>query len=175
MTRSTDAPLSDIPHEKYGRSHSKNSIRLWLRLLTCATEVENLLRTLVRERFGTTLPRFDILAALDRNPDGLSMGELSSLLMVSNGNVTSVVERLLADELIDRVAVEHDRRKYRVSLTPKGRSWFAEMALAHEGWVDDFFSHLSDDEIDKLLGLLNQLRYSVTQRAVAAAGESAAT
>ena len=154
------------PRESLGSEHSKNSIRLWLRLLSCSSEIEKLLRNRMREELSTTLPRFDVMAALERNPDGLTMGELSSLLMVSNGNVTAVVDRLEKDALIERVASQRDRRVYHVSLTDRGRARFAAMAVRHEDWLDDLFFGLDNTEIDQLMGLLARLRASVESRKI---------
>ena len=145
-------------------THSKNSVRLWLRLLTCTAEVEQIIRTHVRTRFGTTLPRFDILSALDRNVAGLSMGELSDILVVSNGNVTGVVERLVTEGMVDRQASPVDRRKFTVSLTAKGKARFAQMAREHEAWVDELFAGLSNAEIADAIEALGRVRQSVAER-----------
>ena len=108
-----------------GAPHSKQSLRLWLKLLSCTTVIENWLRNRLRAEFGTTLPRFDVLAALDRHPEGLRMGELSRYLLVSNGNVTGIVQRLEEEGLIEREQAPNDRRAIRVRLSPKGRALFA--------------------------------------------------
>lgn len=151
-----------IPFEKLGGApHSKQSLRLWLRMLTCTTLIENEIRDRLRREFDTTLPRFDVLAALDRNPDGLTMGALSRFLMVSNGNVTGLVGRLEADGLIDRTPSEEDKRSSRVTLTSKGKSEFAAMAETHEGWVDKMFAEISSKDADILLEHLDRLRRSL--------------
>lgn len=155
--------------EKYGGApHSKQSLRLWLRLLSCSTRIENIVRERLRRDFATTLPRFDVLAALERNPKGLSMGELSRCLMVSNGNVTGVVARLEADGLIARTPSKRDRRTHRVTLTPKGRRRFKRMAEVHEGWIEELFSGLSRAEAETLLSHLQRLQQSVAAAAATA-------
>ena len=147
--------------EKFGSPvHSKQSLRLWLRLLTCTNIVESNLRNKMSNEFGTTLPRFDVLSALDRNRKGLTMGELSEKLMVSNGNVTGVVGRLIDDGLVTRDADPRDRRSFFVKLTPSGKRKFSKMAKVHESWIDDMFSGLSEDEIATLLSLLEKTRNS---------------
>jgi DNA-binding MarR family transcriptional regulator len=148
-----------------GAPHSKQSLRLWLRLLSCSMVVEKRLRARLEAEFGTTLPRFDLLAALDRHHDGLTMGELSSAMMVSNGNVTGVVARLIEDRLVARVRRPGDRRFASVRLTAKGRQAFAKMARAHEAWVEDMFADLSEARIDSLMKLLGNLRRSVESAA----------
>lgn len=142
---------------------SKAALRLWLRLLACSNLISGELRTRLRSHFDATLPRFDLLAQLDRAPDGLSMGELSRRLMVSNGNVTGVTDRLLTEGWVTRVAAEHDRRSQIVRLTPRGRDAFAEMAAEHEAWVSECFSGLSTEEMNDLTRLLGRLRESVAQ------------
>lgn len=152
--------------EKLGNTHSKLALRLWLRLLTCSTEIEKKIRGNMTREFGLTLPRFDILSALDRHPDGLTMSEISTLLMVSNGNVTGLVDRLVQEELVEREAMEHDRRVYRITMTKAGKVAFRMMAIRHEEWLDDMFAELAKDDIEHLLELLTKLRLSVAQRKI---------
>jgi DNA-binding MarR family transcriptional regulator len=150
------------------RAHSEHpeALRLWLRLLTCTQIVEKQVRSQLRERFDTTLPRFDLMAQLERAPEGLKMNELSRRMMVTGGNVTGITDQLAAEGLVDRVDVEGDRRAYRVRLTAKGRKLFHEMAHQHERWIVDAFSALSDKEIatlHKLLGKVKDHARSITE------------
>jgi DNA-binding MarR family transcriptional regulator len=109
----------------------KTELRLWLRLLTCTTLIENEVRRRLRDNFDITLPRFDLLAQLDRAPNGMTLGELSQRMMVSNGNVTGLAERLVERGLLDRRAAPNDRRAQIVSLTAEGRRVFRTMARTH--------------------------------------------
>ena len=143
------------------------ALRLWLRLLTCTQLVERQIRGGLRAAFNTTLPRFDLMAQLERARDGLKMNELSRRMMVTGGNVTGITDQLVTEDLVERVNVDGDRRAYRVRLTPKGRKVFADMALAHEAWVVDAFSDLSERELDSLHRLLGKVK----QRAQAAPKE----
>lgn len=145
-------------------------LRLWLRLLACTNLIEVEMRRRLRERFDTTLPRFDLLAQLERFEDGLLLGELSRRMMVSNGNVTGLVERLVQAGLIERNVSEADRRAVRVRLTEKGRQDFAEMATAHAAWIGELFSGFSESEQKALWSRLGELKASVLG---AAHGESA--
>ena len=140
------------------------ALRLWLRLLTCTNLVEARLRTRLREKFRSTLPRFDLLAQLDRNPKGLTMGKLSALLMVSGGNATGLVSQLVEDGLVSRVALESDRRTYLVKLTSSGKRQFKKMAKAHEVWVEGMFSGLEHDEQEALRDMLGALKQSVKSK-----------
>ena len=137
---------------------SKQRLRLWLRLLGASRAVEGELRERLRRQFDATLPRFDVLAALDRNEAGMTMTELSRFLRVSNGNVTGIVDRLVSDGLVVRAQKDGDRRTSFVRLTPRGRSAFAEMAVVHEGWVDELLSPLDGQAVDDLIVLLDRLR-----------------
>lgn len=119
---------------------SKERLRTWLKLLKATRGIEAELRERMRREWGTTLPRFDVLAALHRAEGGLTMSELSGTLRVSNGNVTGLVDRLAEDGLLRREAVEGDRRASRVRLTPEGRRRFIAMARLHEAWVDELLS-----------------------------------
>jgi len=155
--------MSDVVQDKLGDGapHSKQSLRLWLRLLTCTTMMERQIRERLRTEFNTTLPRFDFLSALDRAPEGLTMGQISERLMVSNGNVTGLATRLEQDGFIVRQVTKPDRRTQCVKLTPHGRKEFHTWAHAHEGWVDEMMSLLNDPEIDTLLELLHKTKISL--------------
>jgi DNA-binding MarR family transcriptional regulator len=136
-------------------------LRLWLRLLASANLIEAEIRQRLRERFNTTLPRFDLMAQLERVEDGLLLGELSRRMMVSNGNVTGLADRLAQAGLIERNTLEADRRAVRVRLTPKGRQVFAEMAAAHAAWIAELFGEISDEEQRALWSRLGKLKTSV--------------
>ncbi|MDJ0944722.1 MAG: MarR family transcriptional regulator [Kiloniellales bacterium] len=136
---------------------SKQRLRLWLRLLRSTRFMEGELRERLRVGYGVTLPRFDVLAALFRFEAGMTMTELSRLLMVSNGNVTGIVDRLVRDGHVVRVPDEQDRRATFVRLTAKGRAFFEEMAETHEGWVDEILAAVSPGDTDKLISLLERL------------------
>jgi DNA-binding MarR family transcriptional regulator len=140
-------------------------LRLWLRLLTCTTLIEGEIRRRLRDSFDVTLPRFDLLAQLDKAPNGMTLGELSQRMMVSNGNVTGLTERLVEQGLLDRRASPTDRRAQIVSLTAEGRRVFRSMARTHEDWIADIFSELNASEIDTLMNLLAKTKAS-TRKAV---------
>jgi DNA-binding MarR family transcriptional regulator len=129
-------------------------LRLWLRLLTCTTLIENEVRSRLRDTFDVTLPRFDLMAQLDKSQSGMTLGELSQRMMVSNGNVTGLVDRLVEQKMIERRPSPTDRRAMLVSLTPEGRKAFRMMARTHEGWIAEIFEGLSRSEMDGLMQLL---------------------
>jgi DNA-binding MarR family transcriptional regulator len=137
---------------------SKRRLRLWLRLYGATSVVEREMRRVLRARFGTTLPRFDLMAALERAPDGLTMGELSRRLMVSGGNVTSIVAGLERAGLVCRRSPASDRRTSYVALTERGRTAFAAMASEHEGWIDQLLGDVPDEHVDALTDLLAELK-----------------
>lgn len=141
----------------------KEDVRLWLRMLTCTTLVEGEVRRRLRDSFALTLPRFDLMAQLERTPEGLTLGDLSRRLMVSNGNVTGLVERLVEAGQVERVPHAVDRRVVLVRLTPAGRGAFARMARVHEGWIGELFAGLSAAEMRQLMRLLGRLKQSVQE------------
>jgi len=150
-----------LPDRLGGAPDGKRSLRLWLRLLTCATTIEQTIAQRLRDEFGSTLPRFDMLSALDRAGEtGLTMGEVSRMLMVSNGNVTGLAQRLKADGLIEPLSGA-DRRVQRVRLTALGRTRFAAMAAAHEHWIETLLADLTPAEADDLIRLLEQTKRSL--------------
>lgn len=136
-------------------------LRVWVRLLDCAKIIEKRLRRNFEDQFSTTLPRFDILATLDRAPDGLRMGELSRALLVSNGNVTAIVRQLQEQGLVASRTDPEDARSAIVSLTPNGRVQFTELAEAHHGWVREALADFPEDSQRQLLALLTQLKTSI--------------
>ena len=144
--------------EARGHSEHPEALRLWLRLLTCTQLIEKQVRAELRERFDTTLPRFDLMSQLERSPDGLKMNELSRRMMVTGGNITGITDQLVTEGLVERLEVAGDRRAYRVRLTARGRKSFADMARQHEGWIVDAFSSLSAREIDALHKLLGKVK-----------------
>ena len=136
---------------------SKQRLRVWLRLLDSNREILGRLRGSLRTEFDTTLPRFDVLATLDRHRDGLRMSHLSAHLKVSNGNVTGIVDSLIHEGLITREVDSDDKRATTVRLTRHGIDRFAIMARAHERWINDMFTELDSDGLDQLSSLLDQL------------------
>jgi DNA-binding MarR family transcriptional regulator len=144
---------------------SKRRLRLWLRLYAATSVIEREMRRFLRTRFATTLPRFDLMAALERAPDGLTMGELSRRLMVSGGNVTSIVAVLERDGLVRRRQPPADRRTSYVLLTERGRAAFAEMAQAHERWINELLADVSNHDVDALTDRLAELKHRAEGRA----------
>jgi DNA-binding MarR family transcriptional regulator len=151
---------------------AESELRLWLRMLSCANRVSNEIRARLRTEFDVTLPRFDLLAQLDREPDGLRLGELSRRLMVTNGNITGLVGRLVAEGLIRRTA-DADRRAAVVRLTPKGKVAFRKMAQAHDGWLKDMFSDIDKPTRAALMEGLAQVKGSVALHTTGSAPEGA--
>jgi DNA-binding MarR family transcriptional regulator len=147
---------------------SKARLRVWLRILKVSRMIERELRERLRVEFDTTLPRFDVMAALYRAEKGLNMSELSGVLRVSNGNVTGIVDRLVDDGLIVRVPVEGDRRAMIVRLTKKGRAHFSELAEAHERWVNEMLRSVGTPEAESLISQLGSIGNRLDQLKTAA-------
>ena len=142
-------------------SDTKLELKVWLRLLTCTTLIEREVRQSLRERFDTTIARFDLLSQLDRSPRGLTMGELSSRLMVTNGNVTGLTDALVREGLVSRAPEPDDRRSLRIRLTATGKHFFDAMTPVHERWIDGLMSGLTRAEMAHLLELLGRLKQSL--------------
>jgi DNA-binding MarR family transcriptional regulator len=134
------------------------SLKLWLRMLSCTTMIESEIRTRLRNEFGITLPRFDLMAQLQRHPEGLRMGELSKRMMVTGGNITGITDQLEHEKLVLRVPDPKDRRAYSVKLTAAGRRSFERMALVHEGWIADMLDGLSVQEKNDMIALLSRMK-----------------
>ena len=136
---------------------SKRRLKMWIRLLGVARAAESQLREYLRVEHATTLPRFDVMAALYRRRDGATMSELSRMLLVSNGNATAVVDRLEKDGLVRRTASETDRRTVYVGLTPEGLRQFETLAADHEREVNRIFGDLSDSDVEQVTALLKRM------------------
>ena len=147
--------LMDL-NKKKSASRGKQSLRLWLRLLACESLVEQHVRTNLRKNFGITLPQFDILAELDYVGKPMTMTDLSKQLMVSNGNVTGVVDRLVREDYVNRLPAKNDRRVQMIKLTDKGVEKFKEMAIQHETWITEIFNGLLLKDIYQLSSLLTK-------------------
>src|SRR5699024_5373345 len=150
--------VEPIAQGQLSNRRRKQDLRLWLRMLACTTLIERDLRSLLRRGFDVTLPRFDFLAVLYRADNNLTMSELSHRLMVSNGNVTGLAERVEPEELTRRTPWSRDRRTLHVAITDKGRAEFERIADMHEQWVAEMFSGLDDTEVDQLWSLLGRLK-----------------
>jgi DNA-binding MarR family transcriptional regulator len=142
-----------------------NELRLWLRLLTCTTLIEGEVRSRLRERFDVTLPRFDLMAQLDKVAEGMTLSDVSKRMMVSNGNVTGLVERLVESGHLVRRTSDSDRRVQVIRLTKAGRAEFRKMAAEHEGWIADIFSELAPKHVRELMRLLAKTKASAQKSA----------
>jgi DNA-binding MarR family transcriptional regulator len=147
-----------VDREFIARRGDHSALRIWLRLLTCTQLIERRVRSGLREEFATTLPRFDLMAQLERHREGLKMNELSRLLMVTGGNITAIVDQLEKEGQVERLDDSADRRAFRIRLTRSGEKSFTEMARAHEQWVVELLAGLSRKEHDELLKLLAKLK-----------------
>mgnify|MGYP001026018559 FL=1 len=136
-------------------------LRIWIRLLTCTHLIEKRVRKNLRDSFNTTLPRFDALVQINRTPDGQPMRELSNRMMVTNGNITPLVDRLVNEDLIKRDPSSDDRRVQHVSLTQNGKEALEEMIPAHSSWVNNLMSNMRRDRAGDLLNLLGDLKESI--------------
>jgi len=141
-----DAETSDL---------EKDRVRLWLRILKISRAVETELRERMRTRYKSTLPRFDVMAALYRHREGLKMTELSAALRVSNGNVTGIIERLVTEHFVERVPIPNDRRAMKVRLTQKGREEFAPMARTHQIWINEMLQEIDETDAAVVSSLLD--------------------
>jgi DNA-binding MarR family transcriptional regulator len=150
----------------------KAELRLWLRLLTCTTLIEAEVRRRLRKQFGETLPRFDLMAQLERVDTGMTLGEVSKRMMVSAGNVTSLVERLVASGYVERRTAPNDRRSQLIRLSASGRDHFRRMAAAHEQWVAELLGDLRDKDIAAAMEKLAKVKESVSRAITRNAAEN---
>lgn len=139
-------------------SRDKEALRFWLQLLKASRHIENELRDRLRRAYSTTLPQFDVMAMLEKSETGLRMSAISAGMMVSNGNVTGIVDRLVTDGLVMRISIKGDRRATLVRLTPQGVTKFSAMACDHKSWVDELFTPISHAELDNSMTTLAKIR-----------------
>ena len=146
------------------RTSGKEKLRLWIRLLRASRTIESVLRERLARQFATTLPRFDVMAALYRTPEGMLMSDLSRFLLVSNGNVTGIIDRLAAEGLVNRTRRNGDRRTSIVRLTRTGHAAFKRMAAAHQRWVDELLAGISKADAQRLTLMLKAFRSNWEER-----------
>lgn len=144
-----------------GALSSTLDLRVWLRLLTCSTIMEKRVRARFAKQFSTTMPRFDILATLERHRDGVPMGELSRALLVTNGNITGTVKQLVKDGLVSISPAPNDRRSSIVTLTGAGLERVDAIAFAHHDWIKSMLAGLSTEDKTTLFGILAKLKTSL--------------
>ncbi|WP_151633712.1 MarR family winged helix-turn-helix transcriptional regulator [Noviherbaspirillum aerium] len=156
-TEPDSARIFDL-ESRLDKNHHQ-SLRLWLRMLSCTVLVEDRIRSRLRGEFGITLPRFDLMAQLERHPEGLRMGELSKRMMVTGGNITGITDQLEQEKLVVRVPDPNDRRAYSVKLTPAGRRAFSRMAAVHESWIEEMLGGLTAGEKAALIELLSKIKH----------------
>jgi len=149
---------ADLDLESRLTDDHHQSLRLWLRMLSCTTRIENEIRSRLRTTFGITLPRFDLMAQLERHPDGLRMGELSKRMMVTGGNITGITDQLEREALVVRVQDVKDRRASAVRLTEAGRAAFAEMAAVHERWIEEMLADVPVEDKAAMIALLSTMK-----------------
>lgn len=152
---------AELEKDAHGHAGGKQELRVWLRMLSTTKLVSQEIRRRLRAEFGATLPQFDLLAQLDREPEGLRLGEISKRTMVTNGNITGLVERLEADGLVSRETPGDDRRVTVARLTDEGRRVFAEMAAVHETWVRELMADIDQSALSVLAHNVDQLHRSV--------------
>jgi DNA-binding MarR family transcriptional regulator len=157
-----EAPALDV-ESRLTQDHHQ-SLKLWLRMLSCTMLIESEIRTRLRNEFDITLPRFDLMAQLDRHPEGLRMGELSKRLMVTGGNVTGITDQLEQEGLVVRAPVADDRRAYSVKLTAAGRRAFTRMASVHEGWISELMGGLSAQDKGALIDLMSKMKHHLNSQ-----------
>ena len=156
----TTTPALDLETRLTHEHHQ--ALRLWLRMLSTTTLIETEIRTRLRTEFDITLPRFDLMAQLERHPQGLRMGELSKRMMVTGGNITGITDQLEQEKLVLRIPVSDDRRAFLVQLTPEGRAAFEKMAARHEEWITGLLDGLSVAEKSTLIELLSKVKQHLT-------------
>lgn len=155
-------PAAKSDSETRATSSHAQELRLWLRMLACTNLIEGEIRSRLRTQFNMTLPRFDLMAQLERSPEGMKMGELSKRMMVTGGNVTGITDQLVDEGLVVREDNPNDRRAYNVKLTPSGRKAFMKMAAAHEIWIVELLGVFSDKERDQFYDQLAKLKAHVS-------------
>jgi DNA-binding MarR family transcriptional regulator len=166
MTKKASLQCADAPLDAETRvtADHHQSLRVWLRMLACTNLIGNHVRQRLQAQFSTTLPRFDLMAQLERAPQGLKMGELTRRLMVTGGNVTGITDMLEEEGLVVRTPDPDDQRASRVKLTKTGEQQFRRMAAEHERWVVELFDDLTVKQKTRLAELLAALKMNATQR-----------
>ncbi len=148
------------------KAPAPGSLRVWLQLMKAAKAIEALVGARFRREFDQSLARFDVLAQLDRVGDGwTTVGRLAEHVMAASGNITGLLDRMIAEGLVRRRPSPTDRRSFQVRMTSKGRRLFARMAGAHAAWIDEALSAMDESEKTELVTLLTRARRAVDDHA----------
>lgn len=161
MDEQTRPTSVSMPEKLDGGASGPMDVRVWLRMLSCSMTIEKMLRRNFQDQFNTTLPRFDVMASLNRHAEGQTMGQLSRALLVSNGNVTAIVRQLQEQGLVEARADPEDRRSSIVVLSAAGKAQFDLLAAAHHGWIAEVFADVGVEDQAQLYGLLATLKASI--------------
>ncbi|MTI16450.1 MarR family transcriptional regulator [Rhodobacteraceae bacterium RKSG542] len=152
-----------MSHQIKDPSLATQRVRLWLQMLKAVRSVESNLRERLRNEHDMTLPRFDVMATLCAHPDGLRMTELSEQLVVSNGNVTGIIEKLVEEGLVERQSIQNDRRAHLVKTTEKGRKLMDHVTAEHRGWVDELFEGVSEPDVARAISIMLDIRHHTSR------------
>ena len=145
----------DEPAVKTWSDEEENALRLWIALARCYVTFSRAVACKVAE-YDLTAPQFGVLEAL-YHLGPLSLGELAEKLLVTGGNVTYVMDRLEAQDLVARERSGDDRRVVRAHLTTKGRATIEGVFPGHVDFVSGLVDSLDKDDQDQLRDLLKKL------------------
>jgi DNA-binding MarR family transcriptional regulator len=145
------------------RGDGQLALSVWVRLL----KAHGLMLREVRRRVpvSLTLPQFDVLAQLYRREDGMTPGELTRELLVTAGNVTGIVERLVRLGLAERRPVPQDRRAVRIRLTARGHRLMRRIIPRHRRDVAVLLARVPPDDLARLRDLLGNLARLIEEEA----------
>ena len=148
--------LESLPEHSYHR-------RAWLALLRCFSRIERELMQFIAQKYDSSLPRYDVLTALAMSDNGLTMGQLATVLEVSKGNITGVVMRLKSDGLVKKATSLEDRRVQSVTISRQGRRLWEEMHEDYDRIIDELLSGQSDQQLQSLIRTLERTIKSVDE------------
>ena len=107
--------------------------------------------------FGLTARQFNALRILrGQYPKSISATDIRSRMLDKNSDVSRLLDRLAAKELIVRKACEKDKRAADLFITNKGLELLTQVDR-HIYRIDNIFT-LSDDEATQLSNLLDKCR-----------------
>ena len=105
---------------------------------------------------GLSIMEYRILKRLVE--DGAQpMVKLAESNMITQGWVTSLVDRLEMKDYVERIRSNTDRRVVNIAATPKGTEFYRKIMELHEEFISKTLNFMDSSDMETLRGLLKRV------------------
>lgn len=134
--------------------------KAWRALLEVHRDVVRYLEMEFKDGAGLDLQYYDVMLHVSEGgKGGRRMTELAEAVVLSKSGLTSLVDRMERDGLVERRPDPVDRRATRIVLTDRGGERFQEVSAHHRGVVRRIFtSRVTDEEAAVMVDVLERVR-----------------